>query len=273
MVYGKIEVSPPRPTNPDATTTSTLDEDNVQGFVAQERGLSISNSSTTETSAMSNTQTTETESQQVVLERAPKFSRLTKIASRKLERLEKSGTQINFIPFKESEIILDNDEKKMIYLTLPFKGIPETHLMFSTTRDGRSMSKMHKMIDDKGITLVLVKANGHVFGGFAAAKWNSNGEPFGDQSSCFLFSLTNDAFIPAHGQSEEVCKLFATEDTLTFGKEDLKLASNFDQCSSHLENTYGIGMLYGGSKASTFLAGEPEFSADIVEVWGFFSSD
>ena len=271
LVYGKLEVSQPRIVNPDETATHTVDEANLQGF-AVSRGINQESESSTITDTYTVTQTTET-TQQQVLERAPKFSRLSKIAQRKLDRLRQAGQDLTFLPFKGSEIILDDEEKRTLYLTLPFKGIPETHLMYSTSRDGRSIIKMHKMIDDKGITLVVVRANGYVFGGFAAAKWNNDGVPFGDQSSCFLYSLTNDAFIPAHGQSEDPCKLYATEDSITFGKEDLRIAGNFDDCSSHLENTYGVGLVFGGTKAGTFLAGEPNFVADLVEVWGFFAAE
>lgn len=274
VVYGKLEVSKP---HLGPTDTLTTEEPNLQGFEVQNRDIPTSETGST----MSTTTTTESQmtgpsasvTENSVLERQPKFSRLSKIATRKEDRLKQAGTPLTFVPFKESEILTDDQEKKTVYLTLPFKGVPDTHLMFSTTRDGRSISKMHKMIDDKGITLILVRSAGYTFGGFAAAKWNCDGVPFGDQSSCFLFSLTNDAFIPAHGQSEEPCKLFATQDTLTFGKEDLKLAGNFDYCSSHIENTYGVGLVYGGTKAGTFLAGYPEFAADVVEVWGFFSSE
>ena len=270
IVYGKLEVSPPRPINPDETITHTVDEANLAGF-AVSRGVKRDETESTVTDTYTVTQTT-TDSQQII-ERNPRFSRLSKVAQRKLEKLKENGQDLTFLPFKGSEIILDDEDKRTLYLTLPFKGIPETHLMYSTNRDGRSIIKMHKLIDEKGITLIVVRANGYVFGGFAAAKWNSNGVPFGDQSSCFLFSLTNDAFIPAHGQSEDPCKLFATEDSITFGREDLRIAGNFDDCSSHLENSYGVGLVYGGTKAGTFLAGQPNFVAEVVEVWGFFANE
>lgn len=266
LVYGKLDVDGPRKKGGD-----TDDEDgeaNSNEFAERDINYSVhSYVSTTNDVSLSQPPTT------MPLERAPKFTKLSKLAARKEEKMKTMNVSLNFTPFASSEVLTDDDDKRMIYLTLPFKGVPETHLMFSTTRDGRNIGKMHKMIDGKGITLVLVKANGFAFGGFAAVKWNSDGVPFGDQSSCFLFSLMNNALIPARGQSEEQCKLFATEDTLTFGKEDLKLAENFDRCSSQIENSYGVGLVYGGERSKTFLAGSNQFAADVVEVWGFFSSE
>lgn len=266
-VYGKLEVDGQRPKGGmEDSDASDFDENQAEDN-DQPRSRDISISYSTNDISISAPPPT------VVLERAPKYTKLAKLASRKEEKLKAAKQSLNFVPFAQSEVLTDDDDRRKIYLTLPFKGVPETHLMFSTQRDGRSIMKMHKMIDGKGITLVLVKANGFAFGGFAAVKWNSDGVPFGDQSSCFLFSLLNDALIPARGQGDEQCKLFATEDTLTFGREDLKLAENFDKCSSQIENSYGVGLVYGGERSKTFLAGTNQFVADVVEVWGFFSSE
>ena len=157
-------------------------------------------------------------------------------------------------------------------MTFPFKGVPEPHLLYSSEIHGKNIRMMHKMIDGMGITCVLVKAGDQAFGGFAASKWEANGVPKKQKSSTFLFQLNKDAYIPYGGQSEDPCYMLATENTLTFGGQDLKLAGEtFDRCSSALENSYGLGFLYGSPKTKEFLAGKHRFSADIVEVWGFFA--
>jgi hypothetical protein len=69
----------------------------------------------------------------------------------------------------------------------------------------------------------------------------------------------------------DACYLYATPDTLTFGKYDLRLAGDFDECSAVIENSYGIGFEQGSPDAKTFMAGAPLFAADIVEVWDFFN--
>jgi hypothetical protein len=132
---------------------------------------------------------------------------------------------------------------------------------------------MHEMIDGIGITTLLVRTGNFIFGGFAAAKWISNGRPFGERSSSFLFSVSRDAFVPYQPRVADACHLLATPDTITFGKYDLRLAGNFDDCSSVIENSYGIGFEQGSEEAKTFLAGAPAFVADVVEVWGFFNAE
>ena len=195
------------------------------------------------------------------------YTKLTDIAERKKRRHE---GDLPFQPFHGSRIV-PSSKASTLYLCFPFREVPETRLLFSTERDGRSISKMHELIDGMGITTILVKTGSYVFGGFAAAKWTNNGKPFGEKSSSFLFSLTHNAFIPYRPRVSDACHLLATPDSLTFGRYDLKLADDFDDCSAIIENSYGVGFERGGSDATTFMAGAPTFSADLVEVWGFFT--
>jgi len=204
-------------------------------------------------------------------DQGPKITTLEKMSQRKESKYIERGLQLSFQPFKNSEIINDPALGRKLYMCFPFKEQPETHLMFSTNRDGRSIQKMHRMIDGMGITAVLVRAGEYVFGGFAATKWNCDAVRFGNNTSTFIFSVTRDAFIPYKPQCDDPCYLFATSETLTFGMDDLKLAGDFDDCSSCIENSFGVGFKYGSEKCQTFLAGVPKFRADIVEVWGFFS--
>lgn len=205
----------------------------------------------------------------------PPFSSLMEIARRKLQKLEGLNLELNFQPFQGSSILTDLSMATQLYLCFPFKSLPHTYLLFSSERDGRSIAKMHQKIDEIGISAVIVRnaSNRFIFGGFAAAKWNNKGIPFGNKSSGFLFNLTRDAFIPYRPQINDACYLYATENTLTFGKYDLILADDFDRCSAVIENSYGIGLQHGSRDAQAFLAGEPQFVADVVEVWGFFTSE
>lgn len=196
------------------------------------------------------------------------YALLTDIADRKKAKMK--NQELKFQPFQGSQI-LPTSKASTLYLCLPFRAQPQTHLLFSTERDGRSITRMHELIDGVGITSILVKAGSYVFGGFAAAKWMNNGRPFGENSSSFLFSITHNAFIPYRPRVSDACHLYATEDSLTFGRYDLNLSDDFDECSAVIENSYGIGLEPGGNDASRFLAGVATFSADIVEVWGFFT--
>ena len=250
VVYGRLEVAPPR---------ASLQQ---QPKVIQ-RGLPQQDADTTVT-----TETTEDD----IEEQDPHITALSRMAKRKEDRYEQAGIRLSFQPFEGSAIITNPDLASRLYLCFPFKGQPVTHRMYFSESDGRSVSKIHKIIDGHGITAVIVKSGENIFGGFAASKWNSEGKKFGNGSSSFLFQLNKDAFIPNRGQTEEPICLYATEDTLTFGKYDLALIGNLDRCKSTIENSYGVGFPYDSTKAKTFLAGAPEFRADLVEIWGFFSN-
>ncbi|EAX98874.1 B-box zinc finger family protein [Trichomonas vaginalis G3] len=242
-VYGRIEVSPPRPAVQPKSRGITPSQDND----------------------VSQTTETQLEAQD------PHITTLTRMAKRKEGKYQESGQSLSFLPFEGSAIITNPELQRRLYLCFPFKGQPVTHRMYYSETDGRTVTKIHKLIDNHGITCIVVKSGENIFGGFAASKWNTEGKPFGKGSSSFLFQLNKDAFIPNHGQTEEPVTLFATEDTLTFGKYDLALNGNLEKCSSIIENSYGVGFQYNSNKARTFLAGAPEFRADAVEVWGFFS--
>ena len=201
-----------------------------------------------------------------------KVTKISALAARRRQKMRKAGIDLTFQPFSGSKI-LDKEQGVTLYLSLPFKATPNTHMLFSTVRDGKSIKMMHDLIDGIGITAVIVKRDDYIFGGFAGSKWNHNGENFGQSNSCFLFSLNRDAIVPYRPSIEEPYVLFAEKDTLTFGRYDLVLADNFKQCVAVIENSYGIGIPPDSEEAETYLAGIPEFAADIVEVWGFFTDD
>ena len=204
-------------------------------------------------------------------ETGPEYISLVALAQKREQKNRARGMELTFQPFQGSAILTTPAQRAALYLCFPFKAQPQTHLLFSTERDGRSIQKMHQMIDGIGITTVLIKKDEFIFGGFAAVKWKDDGEPFGDNSNSFLFSVSQDAFIPYRPRVSDACHLLATPYTLTFGKYDLILADDFDGCSAMLENSYGIGFNQGSTEAQTFLAGETNFRADVVEVWGFFT--
>jgi hypothetical protein len=197
-----------------------------------------------------------------------------RLVAAKKERRAK-GVELPFQPFQRSKIITDPEAQLILYRCFPFKAQPQPHLLFSSIRDGRDIAKLHKNIDDIGITAVIVQVGERVFGGFAASKWNSDGVPFGDEGCSFLFNINEDSVIPYKPISEDAPQLYATPDLISFGKQDLVLAGNFDECSSVIENSYSLGFPDGpeNEQAKTYLAGQEQFSADAVEVWGFYTLD
>lgn len=198
---------------------------------------------------------------------------LTQMALRHEQKLQAKGIKLGFMPFEGTTILPSEEIARRLYMALPFKTQPATHLLYTTERDPRTIRAMHDLIDNIGITVVLVKKGGYVFGGFAATKWNCDGVPFGDKSSSFLFSINRDIFIPYRPNIEDACYLYATKDTLTFGKYDLVLAGDFNICTAQIEKSYGIGLKEGSKEARLFFLPEKEFAADCVEVWGFFTSE
>lgn len=250
QVFGKLEVQPPR----------------SSGKVTS-RGLPLGG---TTNFSDSEAFTTNIETNEDDLEEPdPHITHISRMAKRKFER--RGNKQLPFVPFDGSSIIHDPEIARNLYMTFPFKGEPITHRMYYSEEDGRNVTKIHKIVDGHGITCVLVKSGDNIFGGFAASKWNSDGKAFGKGSSSFLFQLNKDAFIPNRGQTEEPICLYATPDSITFGKYDLAIVGNLERCHSTIENSYGVGFAFDSQKAKTFLAGSPEFRADIVEVWGFYS--
>jgi hypothetical protein len=195
---------------------------------------------------------------------------LALVAQKKQRRSR--GIELTFQPFQRSRIVNDPEFQTLFYRVFPFKGQPQPHLLFATDRDGRSIEKLHALVDGIGITVLLVEVGESKFGGFAASKWNSTGEPFGEEGCSFLFSINKDAIIP-HKASEGAYQLLGTPDVLAFGKTDLVLCANFEECSSEIEGSYGIGLPVGSEEAKTYLAGAEKFTPDQVEVWGFYTVD
>lgn len=247
IVYGRLEVAPPR-----TPAETNIKSRGISGISEEDAGV---------------TETTESD----IEEQEPHITSLSRMAKRKQDKYNAAGISLTFQPFEGSNIITNPGLATRLYLCFPFKGQPITHRMYYSEEDGRSVSKIHKIVDGHGITAILIKSGENIFGGFASSKWNMDGKNFGNRSSSFIFQLNKDAFIPNRGQTEDPICLYATEDSITFGKYDLALIGSFEKCKSTIENSYGVGFTYGSKKAQTFLAGAPEFKADIVEVWGFFS--
>lgn len=256
IVYGRIEISPPKIEKPQEKKPVNRDLNQSQ-------------------STPYSYTYTESEAQSTVLEpKDPHYTKLTKMAQRKQSKYDQNGISVEFVPFADSKIITDGTLRNRLYMCFPFKGVPEPHMLFSSEEHGKNIRLMHKMIDNMGITCILIKSGDQVFGGFAASKWTADGTKKTDKSSTFLFSITKDAFIPYGGQSDEKFYTMSTPETLNFGGKDLVIAGeSFERCSSELENSFGIGFLYGSQKAKEFLAGKHRFAADQIEVWGFFTSD
>jgi len=69
-------------------------------------------------------------------------------------------------------------------------------LLWRGTRDGFAASTFHSLCDNKGSTLTVLKATtGYIAGGYASVSWASRGG-YVDDSTAFLFTLTNPSNMP-----------------------------------------------------------------------------
>jgi hypothetical protein len=66
-------------------------------------------------------------------------------------------------------------------------------LLFRASRDGWAAADFHRLCDDRGPTVVLVRTTGGwIIGGYAAASWNSSGNCYqSPNNKSFLFALKN----------------------------------------------------------------------------------
>ena len=191
-----------------------------------------------------------------------------------------------------------------LFLVLPFQA-RRTQLLYTTI--GKEAPKVEDLLDsipvqnlsysdEQGVhtyiqpenipTILLIKANDRVFGGFANEPWMKFGENFGS-SKCFLFSIDEDLKIPFIGRDSlkpgpkwseilnhqglhppRFASLYADPNTIKFGTSDLVLSNGFKEGSSELEHCYGIGLPMGSNESQTLLAGASRFVCDAVELWG-----
>lgn len=65
-----------------------------------------------------------------------------------------------------------------------------TTCIYRASVTGWTITDYHRVCDNKGPILILIKANGRVFGGCTQISWNSSQSYIPDKSS-FLFSVDN----------------------------------------------------------------------------------
>ena len=94
--------------------------------------------------------------------------------------------------FNDSLIINKNLYEKNIIKWIQEENINinKTELLYRKTKDGNSYDIFHKLCDNKGATLVLIKGlEGFIVGGFTPTDWDNHSSWKRDEKT-FLFSLT-----------------------------------------------------------------------------------
>jgi hypothetical protein len=135
--------------------------------------------------------------------------------------------------------------------------------------------KFHLHCDNKGATIIFVKANhGHIFGGFNPLSWVSD-FAYTDTKEAYLFSLTD-------GKKRPPVRLPVRNSKAHFAikQNDAKYSPAFGEANvsdlfiafKNLSNSYSmVGNVYKvppGQDGDTFLAGKKnDWNVDEVEVW------
>ena len=108
------------------------------------------------------------------------------ITSNQIDNKEEVKT---LIKLDNSSIIKDNN--LIIYGLNNWKKNIRTQLLYKMSRDGNKFATFHKLCDNKGKTLILIKSSeGFVIGGFTPLDWNTI-SLWKNNNDTFLFSLTN----------------------------------------------------------------------------------
>lgn len=132
-------------------------------------------------------------------------------------------------------------------------------LIFRGTRDSFNASTFHKLCDDKGPTICLIKSDsGRVFGGYTSISWKSDNSFYPDEKA-FVFSLS-DKTVHRQYQNKETAVFHYSEIMVFFGNGDLVVTSNSDQSPTSYSNlgmTYQPpeGLMIGDQKTKSYLAG------------------
>jgi len=135
--------------------------------------------------------------------------------------------------------------------------------IYTATNDGDT--KLHTFIDNKGPTVMVISANGRLFGGYTSLSWNTNGA-FRTDREAFLFSITDNYKLPID-QGKNYWAIYAVNGNYTyFGyPSDLIIQNKFLTASNNTsDNKSGT---YPSNSSQVFLAGQKLFKIDELEVF------
>ncbi|CDW71558.1 b-box zinc finger family protein [Stylonychia lemnae] len=195
------------------------------------------------------------------------------ISGRDLEKFQKQFSKSKILNMKEKPMI----NKEMISL---FPRFNQASLIFKLTEDGLGTRAFHKACDNKGATIMLVKANKHyIFGGFNPQSYMSE-NLYLECEDAFIFSLarkvqnyilpnqqpheeqSNISYVPIKcpvrsSKLDKAIKLNEENFSPGFGESDISdlfiSFKNPKKSYSLLGNVYKLPY---GMKGDTFLAGK-----------------
>lgn len=134
--------------------------------------------------------------------------------------------------------------------------------IYTATIDGDT--NLHKFIDRKGPTVMIISANGQMFGAYTSLSWKTN-EGFLTDKEAFLFSVTDNIKLPID-QGKNYWAIYAVDKAYTYFGYPCDLIIQYD----FLRNTTNQSKNTNGTYPSTsgkFLAGSEFFMIDELEVF------
>ena len=147
----------------------------------------------------------------------------------------------------------------------------EAELLFRGSRDGFIAAPFHKLCDNKGPTITLVRDHqGHCFGGYTAVSWSQNANYYNDNTA-FLFSFNRNKKIMIKNST------YATYNYSghgpTFGGHDMALLHNTDNPDWNGGNNSYVNSVYYIDNDNLNIIGSGGntgwFKPQEIEVWAY----
>jgi hypothetical protein len=145
-------------------------------------------------------------------------------------------------------------------------------LLYKATLNGFAAADFHKLCDNKGPTLTVIRStNGYLFGGFTPLNWDSTTNTSKNHAEGFIFTLTNPHNIPPTKyprNPQNTCAIYCDASYgPTFGG-DICVATNSNQGSVSYTNFTGVhGYTDTTGKGQNTFAGAGIFTTNEIEVF------
>ncbi|KAJ5070473.1 pep-cterm sorting domain-containing protein [Anaeramoeba ignava] len=198
------------------------------------------------------------------------FEEFDKLLLEYQEEYKKSNSLFfNLRFYLNSDIIKDISIFRLIRSWIQDKKFfTKMKLRFSAKKDGFSSKEFHKVCDDKGPTLIIVKsAKGYIMGGFTKVGFKSQNPGHVKDDSSFIFTIKNPKNSPPQKfpiiEERNERAIYSNNDYGPYFGDfgyygDLCVYSTLDNGRSNLGRVYQLpdGYTYETNEARTFLAGE-----------------
>jgi hypothetical protein len=153
----------------------------------------------------------------------------------------------------------------------------EVELLYRATRDGYGTRAFHRLCDNKGPTITLVRDDqGRCFGGYTAVSWNSNNGQYYQDNTAFMFSFNrNQKSMVKHGGVHAIYQNQNHYGPTFGGGHDMLLlydpynSGNNDPSWNGGANCLLYGYSYANHGDTMSGGGHYWFKAQEIEVWSY----